>query len=319
MFHKTTHSTKGILLVLATAIISGVAIFINAMFMIGTAPSVYTFQKNILAATAIMLIILIGARYAKDKNFNQLKSLTRKDWRNLGIIGLIGGSIPFLLFFNGLAMIQGTTGAAIHKSMFIFVAIFAFFFLKEKPTKWIVPIALIIFTGNYLIVNPDLTTASLGHILILIATIFWAAENTFSKHVVKKISGTTIAFGRMFFGSIFILLYLAATGQVGSVTLIGAEQWLQLGIAVLFLVGYLLTWYNGIKHIPISLATSILLIGAPVTTLLNYLFLNQGVTVYQIAGSSLVLFGIAAWIYVHKRSEKKSGSILQKTLQSIRN
>lgn len=301
---QMNNTTKGILLVLATAIISGVSIFANSYFVTTIDPAGLTFLKNSLTATTILGIILAGAKYSSRKNFNEIKSLTKKDWTRLAVIGLIGGSIPFLLFFEGLAMIQGTSGALIHKTMFILVAIPAIIFLKEKPGKMFFALALMLFAGNALLLNADFSQIGTGHLLVLAATIFWAAENVYSKHLLKNINGNTLAFGRMFFGSLFILAYMAATSNIGSALSLNVEQWSQVLIASLFLIGYVLTWYNGLKRISVTLATSVLLIGSPVTTFLNWLVLNKEITLNQITGSFIIVGALAIWITATIRKEK---------------
>ncbi len=293
---KINNTTKGILLVLSTAIISGVSIFANSYFVTKIDPSGLTLFKNSLTAFALFSIIFIGARYSKNKNFNQLKTLTKKQWGALTIIGLIGGSIPFLLFFQGLAMIQGSAGALIHKTMFIFVAVFATFFLKEKNNKLILPLAILLIIGNFLLINGDFGSIGTGHLMVLAATLLWAAENTYSKHLLKDLNGTTVAFGRMFFGSIIILGYIASTTNLNQALTLNLNQTIQIGIATLFLIGYVLTWYNGLKFVPVTLATSILLIGAPITTALNWIILNKGLNVYQISGAFIILAAVSTWI-----------------------
>lgn len=307
---KINNTTKGILLVLSTAIISGVSIFANSYFVTKIDPNSLTLFKNSLTAFALFSIIIIGARYSKNKNFNQLKKLNKNEWGALTVIGLIGGSIPFLLFFQGLAMIQGSAGALIHKSMFIFVAIFATFFLKEKINKLFFPLALMLLVGNFLLLNGSFGSIGTGHLMVLAATLLWAAENTYSKHLLKNINGTSLAFGRMFFGSIFILGYIAATTNFSQIFTLSGSQLIQIGIATLFLIGYVLTWYNGLKFIPVSLATSILLIGAPITSALNWIFLNKELTVYQISGAFIILAGMTTWITLEIIKSNKKVTIL---------
>jgi uncharacterized membrane protein len=85
---------KGILLALGTALVSGVANFVNKWGVTAVGePFVYTAMKNLVTA-----ILLLGVLFA-FKNIKQLKKLTKQEWLKLTVIGLIGGSIPFLLFF----------------------------------------------------------------------------------------------------------------------------------------------------------------------------------------------------------------------------
>ena len=102
---------KGFLLVLLTAIISGVSIFLNSFGVKGINPFIFTGMKNFIVGMLLLSIIL------SFKYFNELKNLKRKDWQDLILIGFIGGSIPFLLFFKGLQLINGVQAAFVHKTM----------------------------------------------------------------------------------------------------------------------------------------------------------------------------------------------------------
>ena len=51
---------RGTLLVLGTAALSGVAIFLNSFAVKMAQPSVFTFQKNFLVAIALMAVLALG-------------------------------------------------------------------------------------------------------------------------------------------------------------------------------------------------------------------------------------------------------------------
>ena len=84
---------KGYYLVLATAVISGFSIFINKFGVAITNPYIFAFLKNFWVVLFLSAIIFAAG------NFSDLRKLSRKQWGMLIIIGLVGGSIPFLLFF----------------------------------------------------------------------------------------------------------------------------------------------------------------------------------------------------------------------------
>ena len=116
---KMTNKKIGLMLVFFTAIVSGFSIFINSFGVKGFDSSVFTFSKNIIVALFLFSIILLF------NQFNELKKLNKKHWSQLVTIGLIGGSIPFLLFFKGLQLTAGKTSAFIHKPSFIYIELFA--------------------------------------------------------------------------------------------------------------------------------------------------------------------------------------------------
>jgi len=286
---------KGILLVLFTALVSGFAIFINSFGIKGFEPSVFTFSKNVVVAVLLFFIIL-GAG-----NFVELKYLRPKQWFKLILIGLIGGSTPFLLFFNGLKMSAGTTSAFIHKTIFIYVAIFAIIFLKEKLTKSLFVGAVLLLAGNYFMIIPDFSF-SLGHLFVFMATVMWAAENTLSKHVLKELSGTVVAFGRMFFGSVFILIFLLFTGKLKLVLSMSKAQYSWILLTAMFLLLYVFSYYNGLKYIKVTTAACILSLGSPITTILSWIFSGKPIFVHQAVGMFLIAIGVIIIIWLAQLS-----------------
>src|SRR3989338_8045765 len=285
---------RGLALVFLTALISGVSIFLNKYSVSVINPYIFTFLKNAVVAVALLsLILLLG-------NFKEFKKLSLRQWLNLILIGLIGGSIPFLLFFKGLSLTSSSMGSLIHKTMFAYVAVLAVIFLKEKLSKSFFIAAILLLFGNLFLLKLNSFSFNAGDLLILIAALFWAGENILSKHILKNLSGNTVAFGRMFFGSIFILLFLWFTEQLPLISTVNKQQFLWIIATAVLLFGYVITWYNGIKFVNITVATSILMIGSPITTLLNLIFSSNAVNVISLAelfGIALTLIGVAIMVF----------------------
>jgi len=99
---------KGYFLVLSTAIISGFAIFINQFGVKVLDPNIFTWLKNLIVALLLTGLLLVL------KDWQLLKKLNKKQWFLLVAIGLIGVSIPFLLFFKGLSLTATFHGAFLH-------------------------------------------------------------------------------------------------------------------------------------------------------------------------------------------------------------
>ncbi len=293
---------KGLLLVILTAIISGFSIFINSYGVKEFDSSIFTFTKNVLVA-----VLLFSAIFAFG-NFSELKSIKRKNWLQLIAIGFVGGSIPFLLFFEGLKLTTGATSAFLHKTLFIYATIFALIFLKEKLNKGIVIGASLLLLGNFLMLMPNFKF-SVGHLLIIAATILWAAENTYAKHVLKNLSGNVVAFGRMFFGSVFILIYLLIAGKITLLGKLTSTHLFWITISSGFLLLYVMTFYNGLKNIKVSTATSILVIGSVITTSLNILFKGTPVKILDGAGMLAILIGAVAVVWFSETSPIRAANL----------
>jgi drug/metabolite transporter (DMT)-like permease len=277
------NKNKGYLLVLATAIISGVSIFVNQFGVKIINPDIFTGLKNIVVAIILLCLIFWF------KEWKLLVKLKIKEWLTLILIGLIGGSIPFLLFFKGLAATSGASTSFIHKTLFIYVIVLAALFLKEKISKNLVIGASLLLLGNMLLLKIfNGFQFGYGELLVLFATLFWATEQIISKKVLQNISPKIVAWGRMFFGFLFIFIFWMVTGQVQLLGGLDVGQLSWVWITAVFLLGYVLTWYSGLKYIKVSTAACILSLGAPITSLLE--MAQKGIFDWQIFSGSLLMF-----------------------------
>lgn len=276
---------KGYSLIFLTAIISGFSIFINRFGVKAMNPYVFTWLKN-----SVVVIFLTGLLLAL-RLIPKLKKLNKRQWFLLIIIGLTGGSIPFLLFFKGLSLTSAVMGSFWHKTMFLYVAVLAAIFLKEKINKKFFLGSAVLLLGNFLFLKGLSFSTGWGDVLVLSAALFWAVENIISKYALKELSAKTVAWGRMFFGSLFIFIFLLFTGQARLLSGISFSQISWVIVTSIILFGYVLTWYEGLKHVPVSKATVILLLGSPITTLLSFIWTKQ-LNLQGILASFLVVFGI---------------------------
>jgi drug/metabolite transporter (DMT)-like permease len=284
-------------LVWATALISGVSIFINKFGVSMGNAFVFTFMKNISVAVFFFSMIILL------RDFKYFKKLNLKDWRNLVLIGLIGGGIPFLLFFQGLSMTTSANASFIHKTMFIFVGVFAYFFLKERFEKKAAAAVILLLAGNFFLLRVSWQPFNTGDLMILAATLLWAAENTLSKHALKTLNSNIVAFSRMFFGSIFMLGFLAVTGDITKIPLLSMQQVIWIIVTSALLFGYVFTWYKGLKTISVTKASAILLLGSPITTILNLVWLGNTAALAEVIGIFFLVSGV--YIFYHSVKEIK--------------
>jgi drug/metabolite transporter (DMT)-like permease len=282
---------KGLRLVLATAFISGVSIFLNRFGVAGMDAGLFTTLKNLIVAVLLISTILIF------KEWKSLKELRGKEWGWLVLIGLIGGSIPFLLFFTGLKMTTAAQGSLIHKTMFLWVAVLAGLSLKEKINKNVVIGGALLLTGNIVILKITGLSFGAGDLLILAATLLWAGEIVLAKRLLARspIPGRVVALGRMGFGVAFLVVYLLITQKTVLITGLTTSSWIWIMVTSAFLFGYVFTFYEGLKTVQAGVATAVLLLGTVVTTLLELAW--TGVIAWpEIFGGALILAGAALFI-----------------------
>jgi drug/metabolite transporter (DMT)-like permease len=293
---------KGILFALLASFISGVSIFYNKVVIInGIDPTVFNIIKNGTAALIVSGIILFNGQ---QKSFS---SLSKKRWMQLIIIGLIGGSIPFVLFFEGLKTTPAINATLIQKSLFIWVAFLAIPLLKEKLTKMQIFGYILIVLSNFFIGGFKEFTASNGEFLILLATFFWAIELIVSKNILNHVDSKIVIWGRIFFGSIFLIVYAILTQKVGLIAQISQIQLLPIIGSIILLTGYVLSFYKALSFAPATTVTAILILATTITNILSVIFITHGIDITQLINIIFSILGISFVLLFLSKSAKSTG------------
>ena len=284
---------KYIILIFGTAVISGISIFLNSYAVQIADPTKYTALKNLVPVLVASLLLLL------PQNRQHFKNIAKRDWLYLGLIGLIGGGLAFILFFNGLAKASPGIGSFIHKTLFIWVAFGALVFLKERVKPFFFAAAFALLAGNFLLLGVKFNALTVYHFFILGATMLWAIENLLAKHLMQKgVSPLMVIWSRMTFGLFFILIYLAATKNMFLPADFSKETLLWIFITGIMLTGYVFSWYYGMARVPVTLASTILLLGSPITTALAALFQGKAIAPLQAGGILLIVLSVAYSIYL---------------------
>src|SRR5262249_46489059 len=128
---KRKGELSGISLALLTALISGVSVYVAKL---GTQavpdPFVYTTARNLTVGVALLVALACSQGPRAE-----IRSLSGSDWLRLAVIAIVGGSVPFLLFFWGLTLTTAATGSLIQKTQFIWVALLAAPLLGERLNR----------------------------------------------------------------------------------------------------------------------------------------------------------------------------------------
>lgn len=293
---RTSRSTllgPGLLFVFATAVISGVSTFVNLYAVHGTNSDAFVTVRNAAVALILVPVALVTVGVSR-----RAYALRGQDWARLIAIGVIGGGIPFLLFFHGLALAAaahgGITASFLYRTLFLMATVLGVVYLREHFHWRAVLAATLLLGGNFLLLQLTNPVWSTGSYYVLAATAMWAVEYTISKRALRDIASGTVALGRMGFGAAFLLLYLGATAQYGSVAAFSPAQWTWVGISAAFLTAFVVTWYAGLKHVDVGVATSVLVLGFPISWLLAVAVQGAAVTLPESIGAAVVVGGVIA-------------------------
>lgn len=262
----TPRRRTGVLLALATACLSGVSVFVNS-FGVRAFPdaAAYTTAKNVVAAAILLAMVLAlrgaGARLSRPAGPGQ--------WGGLLAVGVVGGSVPFVLFFEGLSRASSAQAAFLHKTLVLWVAVLAVVVLGER-LHWLhgVAIGLLLVGQAWLLGGVTQAWAS-GELMILAATALWAVEVVLAKRLLGALSSWTLGVARMGLGSVVLLGWLGMRGDLGLLTSMSAEQLQWVLVTGAMLAAYVATWFAALARAQAVDVTAVLVLAAPVTAMLD--------------------------------------------------
>lgn len=277
----------GVALAAATATISGISIFVNGLIVKEFAdPVALTGARNALVGLAL-LAVLLGTG-----GLREIRALDIRRAGGLLVIALAGGSIPFILFFSGLAEATGPGAAFIHKTLFIWVAVLAMVVLGERLGLAQIAALGVLFVGVALIGPSGLPGTGPAELMILIATMLWSVEVIVARRMLGSdaVSLRLATTSRMALGAVLILGFLVVTGRIDAIAAFTAGQWAMVAATGALLLGYVTTWYAALQRASASLVTSVLVAGALITAVLTVV--RTGTLPAPAVESGLVLLAV---------------------------
>jgi drug/metabolite transporter (DMT)-like permease len=257
----------GVALAFVTAVVSGVAVYVNSR---GVShfddATVYTTAKNAVAGLlllALALPVLGGTR-------PRARPRTRGQWLGVAAVACIGGSVPFVLFFEGLSRATATQSAFIHKTLVVWVALLAVPLLRERlgPAHF-AAIALVLAGQAWLAGDLGVVVFGTGEAMVLAATLLWAVEVVLVKRLLQDLDVRTLAAARMALGTVVLVGWIAVSGRGGDMLTLGSEQWTWAIFTGLLLTAYVGTWYAALARAQAVDVTAVLVFGAVVTAVLE--------------------------------------------------
>ena len=290
------------------AVISGFAIFINTYGVkLFTDSTLYTAMKNgVVGVVLLVPVIFFGTQRA------ELKRLRGRQWGLLVLLALIGGSLPYVLTFRGFQLSTPTTNALLSHVNFVFVAILAAVFLRER-VGWLVWVALaVLLVGTCWGLDLHAVQLNEGGWLILASTVFFAVASIMMKAMLHDMSPALIMSAKMSLGSLFIFGYVGATGHLGEIATLNGQQWLFVLATGLILLAFTVTAVLALNYCSATAATAIPAAAPIITTMLVVISTQSvklpattliGLGIILGATLAIVLFGL-----LHESQESRGRS-----------
>lgn len=262
----TSTRRLGLVLALCAAGVSAVSVYVNASAVRAfDDATLYTTAKNLVAA--VLLTILAGTAAARREARGG--TLSGRQWLGLATVGLVGGSVPFVLFFEGLSRASSPQAAFLQKTLVVWVALLAVLLLRER-VGWphLAAIALLV-VGQVGLASVGAFPFDAGAAMILAATLLWSIEVVLVKRMLAHLSSWTLASARMGLGALVLLGWLATTGRLGDLASLTGRQVEWLAVTGLLLTAYVGTWFAALARAQAVDVTAVLVLGAVGTAVLS--------------------------------------------------
>ena len=296
----------GIALAVGAALISGVAIYLNAFAVKQLPdPAVFTTLKNGVAAA-----ILVGASVAFGRA-TDFRAIDRGRWPALFAVAIVGGSVPFVLFFTGLAAASAPTAAFIQKTLFVWVAFLAVPFLGETLGLASIAALALLLVGQALVLPPLGIVWGTGEVLILAATLLWAVETILVRRLLRSVGSHVVATLRMTLGVVILVGYLVIAGKAGVLGRLSPVQWAWVLVTGAILAGYVATWFAALKRAPASVVTSVLVLGAVATGGLTSMTSGSAPSPLVVAGYVAIVAAASMLVAATRSAARRAAMSMQ--------
>ena len=295
----------GLRLGLVAAAVSGVAVYVNGRAVRHfPSPTVYTTGKNVIAGLVLVCIAVV--MWQRSRGVRTAKPVDRSAVVGLAAVAVIGGAVPFVLFFEGLSRATSSDAAFIHKTLVVWVALFAVLVLGETLTMYhVAAVALLVLAQIALADGVGSIRPGSGEAMILLATLCWAVELILVKRLVASVPTATVAAVRIGGGAVLLIGWVAVTGGLDALVSLTVGQFAWLVLTGSLLSVFVSVWFAAVARAPVVDVAAILVPGAIITGLIQA-GAGGGIAATQVSGWILMSAAAVVLIAIDVRRDRSA-------------
>ncbi|HTL39765.1 MAG TPA: DMT family transporter [Methylomirabilota bacterium] len=259
----------------------------------------------VLMETILICVCLLPVFLPRLK---ELSSLTWREWLSIIFIGLGGQTLAGVFFTQSFHYLSPTVAILLQKLQPLIAIGLAAFVLGERPRKNFWLWAVVAMFAAYLVTFPNLKLTglawgpnTLGVILALGATFFWAGSTVFGRVALDKLSFQAVTSLRFFTGLIFLFLLNIYYKTLPELKLASSKDWFFVFMtAIIAGLISLLIYYYGLRSTRASVATLCELAFPVFAVVINWIFLHDKLVTMQIVGGLILLLAITRLTVVNE-------------------
>ncbi len=278
---KFAHVFEGYGEIIAAAILWSFA-GIFAKMIIGMPAQSIIFYRVTFAFVILFIFLLVSGN---------LKEVRLKDKKTYLILFSILQTTTMVAYFIAILEASVSVAVLLLYTAPVYVTVFSPFILKEKLSRHGIIALVLSVTGIVLIADPAklaLSGLSIGIIAGIISGITFGFEVMTSKYISKTYTGYSQAFWSFAIAMVMLLPFGIVPPGIVSGNLPGL-----LMLAIFPTILAVSLYFNGLKKVTAANASILGLLEPLSAVILAVLFLNEKLSIPEIAGGALILAGAA--------------------------
>ncbi|TGL49906.1 DMT family transporter [Leptospira kemamanensis] len=305
MKENTQVEWKGVAFVLIGALLfSAKAVVVKLTYRYEISPIGSLFFRMLFAFP-----FLVWMAWSAEKN-SEKTILTKKDYWNVLLMGVVGYYLASLFDFLGLKYISAGLERII---LFIYptlVVLLSFFFLKKKIHVREVFSLILTYTGVFLAYGQDVQLGSpkdvsLGAFFILLSALTYAIYLMGSGSIIPKLGAKRFTAWALIISSIVVFLHFLIFGTYQELIQPMSFYLLAFVMGTVNTVVPAVFVSEGIKRVGSKTAAIVGSVGPMSTLFLAYWLLEEPITILHSIGTLFVLTGVF-WISTRKKPKEVS-------------
>ncbi len=255
----------------------------------------------VLIEHAVAATVMLPVLFARAPRFRVLRP---HDWTSIAFIGVMGSAVATLCLTASYHYINPSVAILLQKLQPLVSITGARVFLGERPQGRVYVFGLAAVAGAILLSAPEFAQVDSGFkakglLLALVAIVSWGLSTVFGRYASRQNDFAVLAFLRFVFGFAALSIYAIASGDISkaSAALFHAGFSTLSSLSYISLVSGVFAmnlYYAGLKRTPATVASIAELSFPLAAVILNWVFLDQRLTMLQLAGGSLIVFSVFA-------------------------
>ena len=258
------------------------------------------FAEHALALVFVIPILI--------KSWRRAVALTARQWGAVLFIGVAASALATVAFTASFSYVSPSVSILLQKIQPLFTLVLALVWLGERLPKYFWGWAVAALVGGYFVSFPEIIpqlslyqSGAIGVMLALVAALLWGSATVFGRFLLKDLSFPLVTALRFIVALPVLGIILGYYNGFSAFSTISVRDiWFLIIIMLGPGFGAMYLYYKGLAVTKASVSAILELTWPLAAVVLNWIFLKETLTLWQIFGG-LVLTGSIAKITVWRR------------------